>query len=287
MTVRGSGRSYGDGRPDLPWPLAFVPSCRPCVRCIDALMRALRHALVASLATSLTLLSSACSKSEPEPGGAGTTPPAASSAAVPAAAVSAGPLAHVTHPELLDPTKATAKAPDVFKAKFTTTKGDFVIEVHRDWAPNGADRFFNLVQMGFYDDTRFFRVVDAFMVQWGISGDPQVSSHWMTAGIPDDPVKQSNTRGMVTFAMSGAPNSRTTQVFINFVDNSRLDAMRFQPFGKVVTGMEVVDSLYKGYGEGAPGGMGPAQPSIQSQGNAYLDSKFPKLDGIKHAEIVK
>jgi peptidyl-prolyl cis-trans isomerase A (cyclophilin A) len=125
------------------------------------------------------------------------------------------------------------------------------------------------------------------MVQWGISGDPMVSTKWMNASIPDDPVKGSNTRGMVTFAMSGAPNSRTTQVFISFGDNSRLDAMRFGPFGKVLTGMEVVDSLYNGYGEGAPGGHGPDQGRIQAQGNAYLDPQFPKLDGIKHAEIVK
>jgi peptidyl-prolyl cis-trans isomerase A (cyclophilin A) len=243
-----------------------------------------------ALLVSLALV--ACSKSEPEPGSASTaTPAAASGAAVPgtpATPAAAGPLAHITHPDLLDPSKASAKAPDSFKAKFTTTKGDFVIEVHRDWSPNAADRFFNLVQMGFFDDTRFFRVVEDFMVQWGISGDPEVSTHWQTASIPDDPVKQSNTRGMVTFAMSGAPNSRTTQVFINFVDkNSRLDGMRFAPFGKVVTGMDIVDSLYKGYGEGAPGGAGPSQPQIQMQGNAYLDAKFPKLDGIKHAEIVK
>jgi peptidyl-prolyl cis-trans isomerase A (cyclophilin A) len=251
--------------------------------------------LVASLALA------ACSKSDPEPTvtTSGTTyaatavPPAANGATPTAAAAatlaptSSAPLAHVTHPDLLDPTKATAKAPDVFKAKFTTTKGDFVVEVHRDWSPNGADRFYNLVQMGFFDDTRFFRVVDGFMVQWGISGDPQVSTKWQNAGISDDPVKGSNTRGMMTFAMSGAPNSRTTQVFINLVDNARLDPMRFAPFAKVLTGMEVVDQLYKGYGEGAPGGNGPFQGQIQSQGNAYLDSKFPKLDGVKHAELVK
>ena len=244
-------------------------------------MRVLLPLLVACLALV------ACSKSEPEPGGTpgNPAPPAIPSAAFPAG--SGGPLAHVTHPALLDPAKVTAKAPDVYKAKFSTTKGDFVIEVHRDWSPAAADRFFNLVQMGFYDDTRFFRVVDGFMVQWGISGDPEVSAHWQNPGIPDDPVKQSNTRGMVTFAMSGAPNSRTTQVFINYADNSRLDPMRFAPFGKVVSGMEVVDSLYKGYGEGAPGGNGPAQQSIQTVGNAYLDSKFPRLDGIKHAEIAR
>ncbi len=252
-------------------------------------MRALLPLL---LIAPLALLS--CSKSDPEPSGgtsAGKPAPPANAPAAAAAATlaptSSAALAHVTHPDLLDPTKASAKAPDVYKAKFTTTKGDFVIEVHRDWSPNGADRFYNLVNMGFYDDTRFFRDVSGFMVQWGINGDPMVSSKWMNAGIADDPVKGSNTRGMATFAMSGAPNSRTTQVFINFADNSRLDPMRFAPFGKVITGMEVVDSLYNGYGEGAPGGHGPDQGRIQSQGNAYLDSQFPKLDGVKHAEIVK
>lgn len=236
----------------------------------------------------LVVLPAACSKSQPEPGG--TTSAGGSGAASPvpnpASAGSAG-LAHVLHPDLLTPAKATAKAPDLFKAKFTTTKGDFVIEVHRDWSPNGADRFYNLVQMGFYDDTRFFRAVDGFMVQWGISGDPQVSTRWMNASIPADPVKQSNTRGMVTFAQRDA-NTRTTQVFINYIDgNSRLDGMGFPPFGKVVSGMDIVDSLYKGYGEGAPGGNGPSQQSIQITGNAYLDANFPKLDGVKHAEIVK
>jgi peptidyl-prolyl cis-trans isomerase A (cyclophilin A) len=245
------------------------------------------RALLPLLLASFVLVS--CSKSEPEPGGVtgGATPTPSAATAANLAPASSAPLAHVTHPDLLDPAKASAKAPDVFKAKFTTTKGDFVVEVHRDWSPNGADRFYDLVQMGFYDDTRFFRVVDGFMVQWGISGDPQVSTHWQNAGVTDDPVKGSNTRGMVTFAMSGAPNSRTTQVFINLVDNARLDPMRFAPFGKVLSGMEVVDQLYKGYGEGAPGGAGPDQGRIQGQGNAYLDAKFPKLDGVKHAEIVK
>jgi peptidyl-prolyl cis-trans isomerase A (cyclophilin A) len=266
--------------------IALGLDARPAFRA-----RAMRRAVAILAALALPVAVAACSKSEPEPTSSGGAAPSAPAPAAPGAAVatpaSSAPLAHVTHPDLLDPSKASAKAPDVYKAKFTTTKGDFVIEVHRDWSPNAADRFYNLVQMGFFDDTRFFRNVEGFMVQWGISGDPQVSGHWMAAGIPDDPVKQSNTRGMVTFAMSGSPNSRTTQVFINSVDNVRLDAMKFAPFGKVVTGMDVVDSLYKGYGEGAPGGAGPAQQLIQMQGNAYLDSKFPKLDGTKHAEIAK
>src|ERR1700730_17786505 len=191
----------------------------------------------------------ACSKTQPEPlsgSSAESTSMAASAAA--ASPRSSAPLASVLHPDLLDPSKATAKAPDTFKVKLTTTKGDFVIEVHRDWSPNGADRFYNLVKMGFYDDTRFFRAVDGFMIQWGISGDPMVSAKWQEQGIPDDPVKQSNKRAFVTFAQRGTPNTRSTQVFINYGDNSRLDNS-FAPFGQVVQGMEVVDSFYKGYGE--------------------------------------
>ncbi len=248
--------------------------------------------VLATLSTTLAL--SACSKSEPEPSsgpGGGSTPPAASGAIPPAATnavaapKSSGPLASVAHPDLLDPSKASAKAPAVFKAKFTTTKGDFVVEVHRDWSPNGADRFYNLVKMGFYDDTRFFRSIDGFMVQFGISGDPAVSAKWQSASIPDDPVKQSNKRGFVTFAQQNTPNTRTTQIFVNYGDNSRLDASRFAPFGQVTDGMNVVDSLYK-TGEGAPMGAGPSQGAIQSQGNAYLDAQFPKLDAVKHAEIL-
>jgi peptidyl-prolyl cis-trans isomerase A (cyclophilin A) len=176
-------------------------------------------------------------------------------------------------------------APAEFKVKFTTTKGDIVLTVHRAWSPNGADRFYGLVKMGYYDDTRFFRAVEGFMVQFGISGKPDVNKQWLNRGIPDDPVAHPNTRGTVTFAQANTPGSRTTQIFINLVDNSRLDPMRFSPFAEVTSGMDVVDALYKGYGEGAPMGQGPDQQLIQQQGNAYLDSKFPKLDGIKHAEV--
>ncbi len=235
----------------------------------------------ASLAA-VTLALFGCGKSPPEP--AGESSPASSSAGTASAATSpppSGPLASVVHPDLLDPSKASAKAPDVFKAKFTTTKGDFVVEVHRDWSPGGADRFYNLVRMGFYDDTRFFRAVDGFMVQFGISGDPAVTRQWTTATIPDDSVKQSNKRGYVTFAKTGMPNSRTTQIFINTVDNSRLDGMGFAPFGQVTQGMEVIGALYKGYGDGLN------QGAIQAQGNAFLDAQYPKLDGVRHAEIVK
>lgn len=185
---------------------------------------------------------------------------------------------------LTEPSKLTETAPATYKAKFTTTQGDFVVEVQRELAPNGADRFYNLVKNGYYDDTAFFRVVEGFMVQFGISGKPELNSVWRSARIPDDPVKAQNTRGMITFATSG-PNSRTTQVFINYVDNLNLDQMGFAPFGKVVSGMEVVDKLFKGYGEGAPRGMGPNQMEIQSRGNEYLKSDFPKLDYTTKAVI--
>jgi peptidyl-prolyl cis-trans isomerase A (cyclophilin A) len=207
-----------------------------------------------------------------------SAPPAAAPAPTPS-----GPLASVVHPKLLDPANASEKAPAVFKAKFTTTKGDFVVEAHRDWAPNGADRFYNLVKLGFYDDIRFFRAVEGFMVQFGINGDPAVNAKWQEAGFDDDPFKQSNKRGFISFAQKGMPRTRTTQIFINLVDNARLDTMQvpFPAFAQVVQGMDVVEALFKGYGES------PNQGFIQSQGNAYLDSKFPKLDGVKKAEIVK
>ena len=178
------------------------------------------------------------------------------------------------------------QAPASYRAKFTTSKGDFVIEVTREWAPLAADRFYNLVKNGYYNDTRFFRVIKGFMVQWGIHGQGEVNSVWRNASIKDEPVKQSNKRGMITFAMGG-PDSRTTQVFVNYADNTRLDSMGFAPFGKVVTGMEVVDALYGGYGEGAPQGMGPSQGRMQSEGNSYLARDFPNLDYIVEASIVR
>jgi peptidyl-prolyl cis-trans isomerase A (cyclophilin A) len=187
---------------------------------------------------------------------------------------------------LSDPAALNAKAPAVYQAKFDTSKGPFVVEVHRDWAPRGADRFYNLVKNGFFDNARFFRVIEGFMVQFGINGDPNIAAVWRDADIKDDPVKQSNERGTITFATAG-PNTRTTQVFINFGDNAGLDGQGFSPFGKVVSGMEVVDSLYGGYGEGAPNGNGPDQGRVQSQGNAYLEQDFPKLDFIKTATIAE
>jgi peptidyl-prolyl cis-trans isomerase A (cyclophilin A) len=183
-----------------------------------------------------------------------------------------------------NPAALTEQAPATYKARFDTSKGVFVIDVRREWAPVGADRFYNLVKNGFYDENRFFRVISGFMVQFGINGNPQVSTPWRNAQIKDDPVKQSNKRGFITFATSG-PNSRTTQVFINFGDNARLDGMGFASFGQVSTGMNVVDQLYSDYGEGAPQGRGPNQGRIQGEGNAYLTKDFPNLDFVRKATI--
>ena len=189
-------------------------------------------------------------------------------------------------PNLANPSALVEQAPASYKVKFDTTKGAFVIQVTRAWAPNGADRFYNLVKDGFYDNDRFFRVIPGFMVQFGINGDPRLSAHWREASIPDDPVKQSNRRGMITFATAG-PNSRTTQVFINFGDNSQLDAMGFAPFGQVIAGMDAVDRINAEYGEGAPRGRGPEQSKLQMEGNAYLAKGFPRMDYVKKATIVR
>jgi cyclophilin family peptidyl-prolyl cis-trans isomerase len=187
---------------------------------------------------------------------------------------------------LANPAALNEKAPGTYKVKFDTVRGPFVVDVRREWAPNGVDRFYNLVKNGFFDDGRFFRVISGFMVQFGINGDPNISARWRTATIKDDPVRQSNKRGFITYATSG-PDSRTTQVFINFADNARLDQSGFAPFGQVTSGMEVVDALFAGYGEGAPSGRGPDQGRIQREGNAYLNKDFPKLDYVKKATIEK
>jgi cyclophilin family peptidyl-prolyl cis-trans isomerase len=203
-------------------------------------------------------------------------------AAVLTLGVAATPL--IAQGNLGNPAALTEQAPATYKARFDTSKGVFVIDVRREWAPVGADRFYNLVKNGFYDENRFFRVISGFMVQFGINGNPQVSTPWRNAQIKDDPVKQSNKRGFITFATSG-PNSRTTQVFINFGDNSRLDGMGFASFGQVSSGMNVVDQLYSDYGEGAPSGRGPNQGRIQGEGNAYLTRDFPNLDFVRKATI--
>ena len=180
--------------------------------------------------------------------------------------------------------KGAGPAPATYRVRFETTKGAFVAEVTRDWAPQGADRFYELVKGRFYDGARFFRVLPGFVVQFGINGDPSISQLWRQLRISDDAVKQSNERGTISFATSG-PNSRTTQVFINLADNARLDGMGFAAFGKVTEGMDVVDQFYSGYGEGAPRGNGPEQSKIETQGNSYLESQFPRLDYIKQATI--
>jgi len=187
---------------------------------------------------------------------------------------------------LKNPAKATEKAPETFKVKFDTTKGNFTLEINRAWSPLGADRFYNLVKAGFFTDLAFFRVIEGFMVQFGIHGDPAVATAWRGARIKDDPVVESNKKGYISYAMAG-PDTRTTQFFINYGDNARLDGMGFSPFGKVTEGMDVVESIYSGYGEGAPSGMGPDQGRVQMQGNAYLKKDFPKMDYIKSAELLK
>lgn len=184
-----------------------------------------------------------------------------------------------TDPALLHPASLTAKAPATFEVKFTTTKGDFVVQVNRAWAPIGADRFYNLVKHGFFTDAAFFRVVPGFIVQFGLSADPAVNRVMARADIKDDPVTQSNRPGTLTFATAG-PNTRTTQLFINFGNNAALDAQGFAPFGLVTSGMDVVNQIYSGYGEA------PDQGAITSKGKAYLDKSFPKLDIIKSATIV-
>lgn len=190
-------------------------------------------------------------------------------------------------PSLKNPTSLKEQAPATYKVKFDTSVGVFVLQVHRDWAPLGADRFYNLVKNGFYDDARFFRAIPGFMVQFGISGDPAISPAWRNARIGVDPVKQSNKPMFISFAMGGTPDTRTTQVFINFGNNANLDAMGFAPFGEVIEGKEVVNKIHTGYGEGAPRGKGPDQGRTQAEGNAYLMKEFPKLDFIKKATIEK
>jgi peptidyl-prolyl cis-trans isomerase A (cyclophilin A) len=193
----------------------------------------------------------------------------------------------IAHPALLDPSLADEQAPEAFRVKLETTKGDVVILVNRSWAPHGADRFYNLVKIGYYDGIAFYRVIRGFMAQCGFNGDPQVSGVWANARIPDDPVTQANTRGMVTFAQPSAPNARSTQIFINYGDNTYLkEHGAFAPFGKVISGMDVMDRIYAGYGEGAPNGRGPSQSRIAREGNTYLKQSFPKLDYIRRATIM-
>lgn len=184
-----------------------------------------------------------------------------------------------------DPAKLAGAAPDSFVVHFETSRGDFDVKVRRAWAPLGAGRLYYLASSGFYDSTRFFRVLEGFMVQFGVHGDPAVSDAWKDRKIADDPfAHHSNLRGTMSFANEG-PNTRNTQLFINYKNNAALDRDGFVPVGEVVSGMTKVDSLYDGYGEGPPGGIGPNQTRIVKQGNAYLEKFFPSMDYIKSATI--
>ena len=185
---------------------------------------------------------------------------------------------------LLQPDRYQDTAPDRFLVTLETSAGDVVIDVHRDWAPLGADRFYNLVKGGFYDDTRIYRVLENFMAQWGLNGDPYVNQAWKSEFIVDDPVVQSNTRGRLAFAKGGV-HTRTTEVFISYKDNSALDEQGFTPIGEVVEGMEVVDAFYAAYGDGPPRGEGPYQAMAAARGNEYLDAEFPELTRIVRATV--
>jgi peptidyl-prolyl cis-trans isomerase A (cyclophilin A) len=177
-------------------------------------------------------------------------------------------------------------APDTFKVRFDTSKGNVVVTVTRQWAPLGADRFYTLVKSGFYDGVRFYRMVPNFVVQFGIAADPAINAKWHDANLPDDPVTQSNRRGTITYATAG-PKTRTTQVFINLADNARLDSDGFAPFGEVTQGMDAVSQFYSGYGDPAAGGAAPAPDRAEAEGNAYFERDFPKMDYIKKATIEK
>ena len=196
-----------------------------------------------------------------------------------ATTVAAGP--QTGSERLKDPTQLTEQAPDEYQAHFDTSQGVFVIAVERDWAPLAADRFYNLVRNGFYDNSRFFRVLNGFMAQFGLHADPAVQQAWRSANLKDEPVRQSNIRGFVSFTRESGPDSRYTMIFINYKDNSYLDADGFAPFGQVVSGMDVVDRLYSGYGRQNV----PDQRRIQQEGNAYLLEQYPKLDFIRAATI--
>ncbi|MFK7929959.1 MAG: peptidylprolyl isomerase [Myxococcota bacterium] len=194
---------------------------------------------------------------------------------------------------MTDPKLATEKAPEKFKVKFETSKGDFIVEAYRPWSPNGVDRFYNMVKIGWFNEVKFFRAVDGFMTQFGVTPYPEANSAWLDARIPDDEVVQGNKRGVLTFAQCPRPNCRSNQLFINTKDNSFLDRQRFAGFAVVVEGMDVVDSMYTCYGDAgrpgrpSPNAKGPDQGLVQRLGNAYLDAGWPNLDGIKSATIVE
>ena len=185
----------------------------------------------------------------------------------------------VTRNPLLQPQRYTETAPATYQVRLETSAGDVVIQVHRDWAPIGADRFYNLAKGGFYDDSRVYRVLGGFMAQFGLNGDPYVSQAWKTQFLVDDPFVESNTRGRVAFAKGGL-HTRTTEIFISYKDNSALDDQGFTPIGEVIEGMDVVDAFYADYGDGPPRGDGPYQAMAAARGNEYLDADFPELTRI-------
>jgi peptidyl-prolyl cis-trans isomerase A (cyclophilin A) len=241
------------------------------LRALSWHLRAMRNRPLMILAAALVLVA-ACGKDEEE--AVSRTKLAKSEPAAP------------VEGSLLSPPKEDLKAPAKYAVAFETTKGEVVVDVERELSPHGADRIYTMVKLGYFEDLAFFRVVSGFMAQVGIHGDPAVNEVWRERTIPDDPVKASNVRGAVTFAQSSMPNSRSTQIFFNFRDNSRLDRMRFAPFG-TVRDMGPIDALYSGYGEGAPMGRGPAQGRVQTEGNKYLAAEFPELDYIKSARILE
>ena len=189
---------------------------------------------------------------------------------------------------LRDPSKATEIAPFEYRLLFSTTKGDFTVLVQRDWSPHGADRLYNLVKAGYFENIAFFRVIQGFMAQFGLHGDPDINKIWADNSFPDDPrAGISNDAGTLVFAKKGIPNSRSTQLYINLVDNPKLDQMDFTPLGRVEgDGMEVMRQIYSGYGEGRPRGMGPDQQLLKISGNAYLERDFPRLDYIISITLV-
>lgn len=186
-----------------------------------------------------------------------------------------------------EPEEDRAESPPGFRVKFATTEGDIVVQARPDWAPHGAARFRELVEKDYFENVAFFRVVPGFVAQFGVHGDPAKTARWLNATIPDDRPKVSNTRGRLTFAATGRPNSRSMQLFFNLANNSRLDGMGFAPIGEIVEGMEVLDRLHGGYGDGPPQGRGPNQGRFIQEGNPYLQKSFPNLDYIESATIIE
>jgi peptidyl-prolyl cis-trans isomerase A (cyclophilin A) len=244
----------------------------------------MKHLVIAACALAIAMGCDSPDKPTKEPPTA-AAPATATSTGPDKPAATSSPKAAPDKPlskELLDPALSKETAPDQFKVKFETTKGDFVLAITRAWAPNGADRFYNLVKIGYFDDIALFRAVEGFMVQFGIHGDPRVASKWLESNIPPDEVKESNSKGRLTYAMGGSPDTRSVQLFINYGDNKRLDGMGFAPIGEVVEGMDVVEKFYKGYGERTT----REQSNIARMGNSFLRERYPDLDYIKSASLV-